>query len=85
MKELTNKNKVKVPQNKFKLSNGSFITDKKAIGENCNNFFISVGQTFARKMPPQQTLSECYLGPQVLQAIYLFPIFENEIKELCGL
>ena len=48
MKELINKNKVRVPQSKFKLSNGSYTTDKRAISENFNIFFISVGQTLAR-------------------------------------
>ena len=82
MKELINKNKVKDPQSKFKLSNGSFTTDKRAISENFNNFFISVGQTFARQIPPQQMQPECYLGPQLLQTIYLSPVSENEIKEI---
>ena len=53
MKELINKNKVTVPQSKFKLSNGSYKTDKKTFSENFNNFFISVGQTLARKIPHQ--------------------------------
>ena len=82
MKELINKNKVKVPQSKFKLSNGSYTTDKRVISENFNNFFISVGQTLARKIPQQQMPPECYLGPQLLQTIYLSPISENEIKEI---
>ena len=82
MKELINKNKVKVPQSKFKLSNGSYTTDKRAISENFNNFLISVGQTLARKIPHQQMPPECYLGPQLLQTIYLSPASENEIKEI---
>ena len=82
MKELINKKKVKVPQSKFKLSNGSFTTNKRAIRENFNNFFISVGQTLARKNPPQQMPPECYLRPHLLQTIYLSPVSENEIKAI---
>ena len=83
MKELIDNNKVKVPQSKFKLSN--FTTDKRAISENYTNFYISVGHTLARKIPPQQMPPECYIGPQLLQTIYLSPVSEMRLKKLCCL
>ena len=49
MKELINRNKVKVPQNKLKLSSGSFTTDEKTIGE---NFSSQLARPQQEKNPP---------------------------------
>ena len=82
VKELINKNKVKVPQSKFKLRNGSFTTDIRAISANFNNLLTRVGKTLASEIPPQHMPPECYLGLKLLQTLNLSPVSEKQIKEI---
>ena len=85
MKELINKNKVKVPQSKFKLSDGSFTTDKGAISENFKNFFISVCQTLARKILPNRCNPNATLA-LIFCKLFICPQFlKMKSKKLCCL
>ena len=82
LKSIINRNKSNQIQGKFKLSDGTVITDKCKISEQFNNFFVGVGPGLARKIPQQQITPDYYLGDAVFNSIYLAPVNEDEIKEI---
>ena len=65
IKNIINKNKAPIFQSTFKLNNGCIISDKKAVSEHFNDFFINVGPTLARKIPNVGKLPKDFLGQMV--------------------
>ena len=82
IKNIINKNKTPIFQSTFKLNNGSIISDKKAVSEHFNDFFINVGPTLARKIPNVGKLPKDFLGQMVEESLFLEPVTSGEINKL---
>ena len=54
LKSVINRNKKTKFQDKFKFNDGSYTTDMKIICEKFNDFFINVGPSLSKKIPPQK-------------------------------
>ena len=52
-KGIINQNKYKQTQSRFKLRGGQITADKHIISEKFNDFFVSIGQNLAHKIPNQ--------------------------------
>ena len=60
-------------------SNGSTISDNKAIAEYFNNFFVNVGPTLAKNIPTCSNNFESFLSNRVDESIFLNPVTDEEI------
>ena len=79
---IINKNKTPIFQSTFKLNNGCIISDKKAVSEHFNDFFINVGLILARKIPNVGKLPKDFLGQIVEGSLFLEPVSASEINKL---
>ena len=82
LKSIINRNKKKSIQSKFRLNNGTVITDGLQISEKFNDFFTGIGPSLAKKIPEQTVSPDQYLGDRLLNSIYLSPVTENEIYKI---
>ena len=79
---LSTKKKRKLIQKKFRLNNGTVLTDSFQISKKFNHFFISIGPSLAGKIPKQNVSPDHYLGANLLNSIYLAPVTEAEISKI---
>ena len=63
-----------------KLKNGNLlITDKKAISEEFNNFFSTIGQNINSKIPKSKRTFGSFLDTEIGSNFTLRPVTENEV------
>ena len=79
LKTIINKNKVKQVQTKFKVNDGSLITDKFAISTKFNDFFVGVGPSLAKNIEKQDISTQSYLGDRISSTIFLAPVSGEEL------
>ena len=82
MKTIINKNNVKQVQTKFKVNDGSLITDKFAISTKFNDFFVGVGPSLAKNIETQDISPQSYLGDRISSTIFLAPVSGEELVKL---
>ena len=82
LKEVINKKKKSSVCFKFKL-NDRDITDKRAISDGFNNFFVNVGPNLASKIPQSSTSCTKYIkGGHLTETLFLCPTYEEEITNI---
>ena len=82
IKSVINRNKKTKFQDKFKFNDGSYTTDMKIICEKFNDFFINVGPSLSKKIPPQISSPDDYIKTKAVYSLYLEPVTESEITKL---
>ena len=82
IKSVINRNKKTKFQDKFKFNDGSYTTDMKIICEKFNDFFINVGPTLSKKIPPQNSSPDDYIKTKAIYSLYLEHVTESEITKL---
>jgi hypothetical protein len=78
MKDIVNKNN-KPPNCSVFKQNDKLITDKKEICNSFNNFFINIGNTLDKKIPPSNINPLKFMSGNFDQSIFLKPVTENEL------
>ena len=79
LKEVINKKKSTSTCSKF-LVNGKYITDKNAIADGFNSFFVNIGPNLASKIPESTTPCTKFIrGDRLSQSIFLSATNEEEI------
>ena len=81
-KSVINRNKKTKFQDKFKFNDGSYTTDMKIICEKFNDFFINVGPSLSKQIPPQNSSPDDYIKTKAVYSLYLEPVTESEITKL---
>ena len=71
IKSVINRNKKTKFQDKFKFNDGSYTTDMKIICEKFNDFFINVGPSWSKKIPPQNSSPDDYIKTKAVYSLYL--------------
>ena len=82
IKQIINKKRFSKTQSQFKLNDGTLLTDKSAISEKFNDFFINIGPTLANKIPDQIRVPGYYLGNPLPNSIFLEPVTTKELDEI---
>ena len=82
IKSVINRNKKTKFQDKFKFNDGSYTTYMKIICEKFNDFFINVGPSLSKKIPPQNSSPDDYIKTKVIYSLYLEPVTESENTKL---
>ena len=82
IKTIINRNRSSITQTKFKLSDGSIITDGVDICDRFNDFFTTIGPSLDKKIPRSNKKPIDYLGPQIVNSIYLMPVSSDEIYKI---
>ena len=78
LKEVINKKKSTSTCSKF-LVNGKYITDKNAIADGFNSFFVNIGPNLASKIPESTPCTKFIRGDRLSQSIYLSATNEEEM------
>ena len=79
LEEVINKKKSTSTCSKF-LVNGKYITDKNAIADGFNSFFVNIGPNLASKIPESTTPCTKFIrGDRLSQSIFLSATNEEEI------
>ena len=63
------------------ISNNRTLTDYKSIAEEFNTFFASIGSTLSEKIAPTNFEPESFLGPQLANSFFLFPVTSMEVED----
>ena len=79
LKSIVNKNKTTKIQDKFKLSDGTFISDKSMISTKFNEFFIGIGPNLARNIQKQSVTPFSFMGQSWVNSIYLHEVTSEEV------
>ena len=82
IKSIINKNRSNITQNKFRLSEGTFVTNGVEICDRFNDFFTTIGSSLDKKIPIAHKKPTDYLGPQRVNSIYLSPVTTTEISKI---
>ena len=82
MKGIINKNRSNSVNVRFKLRDGSLTTDKQLISERFNEFFVGIGPSLAKKIPPQNVSPSKCMGAKELHSIYLSAVSPSEINKI---
>ena len=82
IKSIINRGKKPKAQNKFSLSNGSVTCNKDVICDKFNGFFTGIGPTLANAIPSQSRSPESYMGPRLLNTIFLSMVTDEEIVKI---
>ena len=82
LKNIVNKKRVNKMQEKFKITDNTITTDKSAIVENFNDFFVNIGHDLAKRIPDVGIFPKKYLGDWVLQTIFLEPVTPEELSKI---
>ena len=81
-KNIVNKNKTCQVNPKFKLNDGSCITDKATISSKFNDFFVNIGPNLAKKIPSQNIFPLQFMGDPLVTSIFLPDVTIEEINEI---
>ena len=81
-KNIVNKNKTCQVNPKFKLNDGSCITDKATINSKFNDFFVNIGPNLAKKIPSQNISPLQFMGDPLVTSIFLPDVTIEEINEI---
>ena len=79
-----NKKKSNRIHERFKLSDDTATTDKKAISEKFNDFFVNIGNNLARKIPSVNTSPKQYLWEKIIYSIFIEMVTTEEINKIVG-
>ena len=82
LKNIVNKSRVNKMQEKFKITDNTITTDKSAIVEHFNDFFVNIGHNLAKRIPDVGIFPKKYLGDRVLQTIFLEPVTPEELSKI---
>ena len=82
MKGIINKNRSNSVNARSKLQDGSLTTDKQLISERFNEFFVGIGPSLAKKIPPQNVSPSKFMGAKELHSIYLSTVSPSEINKM---
>ena len=61
------------------LYNGKIVEDGKEIADRFNNFFVNVGSTLAKAIPPVSKSPTEYIKENMMNCFYIRPVTEIEI------
>ena len=81
-KNIVNKKKTCQVNPKFKLNDGSCITDKATISSKFNDFFVNIGPNLAKKIPSQNISPLQFMGDPLVTSIFLPDVTIEEINEI---
>ena len=79
LKSIVNKNKTTKIQDKFKLSDGTFTSDKSMISTKFNEFFIGIGPNLARNIQRQSVTPLSFMGQSWVNSIYLHDMTSEKL------
>ena len=82
MKGIINKNRSNSVNARFKLQDGTLTTDKQLISERFNEFFVGIGPSLAKKIPPQNVSVSKFMGAKELHSIYLSTVSPSEMNKI---
>ena len=82
LKSIVNKNKTTKFQDKFKLSDGTFTSDKSMISTKFNEFFIGIGPNLAQNIQRQSVTPLSLMGQSWVNSIYLHEVTSEEIIKI---
>ena len=82
LKSIVIKNKANKIQDKFKLSDGTLISDKSIISTKFNEFFIGISPNLAHKIPNQRESPIYFMGQPRVNYIYLSEVTPEEIIKI---
>ena len=82
MKNIVNRNKTRKVHNKFKMGDGSIISVGTLISNKFNGFFTNIGPNLAKKIPRQDISHLDFLGPALVNSIFLTHVTNAEICEI---
>ena len=82
MKNIVNRNKTRKVHNKFKMGDGSIISDGTLISNKFNDFFTNIEPNLAKKIPYQDISHLDFMGPPLVNSIFLTHVTNAEICEI---
>ena len=82
LKSIVNKNKTTKIQDKFKLRDGIFTSDKSMISTKFNEFFNGIGPNLARNIQKQSVTPLSFMGQSWVNSIYLHEVTSEEIIKI---
>ena len=82
IKSIINKNRSKITQSKFRLSDGTLVTNGIDVCDRFNDFFTTIGPTLDKKIPQTNKKPIEYLGCPMINSIYLYPVTTTEINKI---
>ena len=78
LKEVINKRKTAVVNSKF-IINGNATTDKSAISNGFNSFFVNIGPELGKKIPQTSKTSSDFLNNRSQESMFVIPALKEEI------
>ena len=81
LKEVINKKKNTSSCSRF-IVNNSITTDKKAIADSFNSFFVDIGPNLANKIPNDRRRPELFLADNLMNSMFLEPVVQDEVKDI---
>ena len=82
IENIVNRNKTRKMQDVFKLSDGTIILDGTLISNKFNEFFTNIGPNMARKIPGQDVSRLHFMGPALVNSIFLTHVTTDEMVEI---
>ena len=64
------------------LHNGKMVEDGKEIADSFNDFFVNVGSTLAKAIPPVSKSPTQYIKENMVNCLYIRPVTEIEIADI---
>ena len=81
MKEIINRKKTSSINSRFRV-NDKIVSDKKAISDGFNSFFVNVGPDLAKNIPLTKKSCTEFLTNRNSNSMFLHPVTEEEIKSV---
>ena len=78
LKEIINKKKTASIKSRFKI-NGKITSDKNAISNGFNSFFVNIGPELAKKIPQADKIPVDFLQNRIADSMFVIPALEEEI------